>query len=92
MEYDDDLNQVIERIRKIRIEKKISQFELATKANFSQSFLANVENGKKKPSVMTIIRIAKALDVNPREFFPEKHPQKTKDDIKKEIISLLDCL
>ena len=92
MEYEDDLNQIIERIRKIKKGKKRSQFELATKANFSQSFLANVESGKKKPSVMTIIRIAKALDVNPREFFPETYPQKTRDDIKQEIINLLNCL
>lgn len=92
MEYDDDLNQVIERIRRIRIEKKVSQFELAVRANFSQSFLANVESGKKKPSVMTIIRIAKALDINPREFFPETFPQRTKADIKKEIIALVKSL
>lgn len=92
MEYNDDLNQVIERIRRIRVEKKVSQFELAARANFSQSFLANVESGKKKPSVMTIIRIAKALDVNPREFFPESFPEKTKEDIKKEIIALVEQL
>lgn len=41
---------------------------------------------------MTIIRIAKALNVNPREFFPESFPQKTKDDIKKEIIALMELL
>ena len=63
MNYEEELNIVIARIRKIRIEKGISQLELANIANFSQSFLANVESGKKKPSVMTILRLADALKV-----------------------------
>ncbi len=92
MEYEDELAQVINRIKEIRIEKGVSQLELANIANFSQSFLANVESGKKKPSVMTIIRIAKALNVNPREFFPEQEETKSKEKIKSEIIKLIDFL
>lgn len=92
MDYENELAKVIERIKKIRIEKGISQLELANTANFSQSFLANVENGKKKPSVMTIIRIANALNVSPREFFPEYREEKSKEKIKTEIIKLIDLL
>ena len=91
MEYEEELNEIIGRIKRIRTEQGVSQLELANKANFSQSFLANVESGKKKPSVMTLIRIAKALDVNPRDFFPPS-PQKNKDEIKKEIALLLERL
>ena len=64
MAIEDDMNFVINKIREIRIEKKISQLELANIANFSQSFLANVESGKKKPSLLTILRIAEALNEN----------------------------
>lgn len=92
MEYEKELLQVIDRIKRIRLEKGVSQLELANTANFSQSFLANVESGKKKPSVMTIIRIAKALNVNPRDFFPECEEEKNKEKIKKEIIKLIDFL
>ena len=46
------------------VTKKISQLELANIANFSQSFLANVESEKKKPSLLTILRIAEALNEN----------------------------
>jgi transcriptional regulator with XRE-family HTH domain len=91
MAIEDDMNFVINKIREIRIEKKISQLELANIANFSQSFLANVESGKKKPSVMTILRLAEALNVNPREFFPENTTDSA-EDIKKEIINLLERL
>lgn len=91
MNFEEELNIVIARIRKIRIEKGISQLELANIANFSQSFLANVESGKKKPSVMTILRLADALKVNPREFFPE-NISKSSEDIKKQILNLLEQL
>ncbi len=91
MTIEEKLDIVITRIRKIRIEKGISQQELANIANFSQSFLANVESGKKKPSLLTILRIADALNVNPREFFPENTTDSA-EDIKKEIINLLERL
>ena len=87
MTIEEKLDIVITRIRKIRIEKGISQQELANIANFSQSFLANVESGKKKPS---ILRIAEALNVNPREFFSEYPTEITKEEIKSQIINLLE--
>ena len=91
MTIEEKLDIVITRIRKKRMEQGISQQELANMANFSQSFLANVESGKKKPSVVTIIRLAEALNVNPREFFPENTTDSA-EDIKKEIINLLERL
>ena len=90
MTIEEKLDIVITRIRKIRIEKGISQQELANIANFSQSFLANVESGKKKPSLLTILRIAEALNVNPREFFSESPTEITKEEIKSQIINLLE--
>ena len=89
MSIEDEMNFVIKKIRDIRVEKKISQMELANIANFSQNFLANVECGKKKPSLLTILRIAEALNVNARDFFPTKIT-KTKDELKKDIIDLIE--
>jgi transcriptional regulator with XRE-family HTH domain len=66
--------------------------ELSLRSNLSQSFLANLEKGKKLPSVLTIIKIADALEVNPKEFFPENTNAGTKQQIKDKIIDLLDCL
>ena len=91
MDIEQEMNNVITRIRKIRQEKNMSQLELANIANFSQSFLANVESGKKKPSVLTILRIAEALKVNPREFFSESTCN-SKDEIKSKIYTLIDKL
>lgn len=91
MNNSETLEYVTRKIKKIRLEKNISQTELAAAAEMSQPFLANVENGKKEPSTMTLIRIANALDISPREFFPESETdEKTK--IKEEIIELLNGL
>ena len=73
------------------VTKKISKLELANIANFSQSFLANVESGKKKPSLLTILRIAEALNVNPREFFP-KTTTNSKEELKTQLRDLIEQL
>lgn len=66
--------------------------ELSFRSNMSQSFIANLEKGKKQPSVLTLIRIAKALEVNPQDFFPEYVYLDTKKHIKEEICNLLELL
>ncbi|WP_288982590.1 helix-turn-helix transcriptional regulator [uncultured Treponema sp.] len=82
---------VIEKIRLARISKGLSQLEVCTRGNFSQSFYTHVESGRNQPSLMTIIRIAEVLETNPREFFP-KSEIKSKSEIKKEIAALLEAL
>lgn len=82
---------VIEKIRLARISKGLSQLEVCTRGNFSQSFYTHVESGRNQPSLMTIIRIAEVLEANPREFFPESEI-KSKSEIKKEIAALLEAL
>ncbi len=92
MENEETLEYVISSIRRIRKAKNMSQLELSVKANMSQSFLANLETGKKEPSAMTLIRIADALEVSPREFFPESNTDSdinVKNAIKNEIMELL---
>ncbi|MCL2518535.1 MAG: helix-turn-helix domain-containing protein [Oscillospiraceae bacterium] len=60
----------------------MSQLELSLLANLSQSFLACLETGKKQPSVMTLLRIANALNVNPSLFFSEDE-NFSREEIKK---------
>ena len=92
MTNEEMLGYVAKSIRNIRNSKKLSQFELSIRADMSQSFIANIETGKKEPSAMTLIRIARALEVSPRDFFPESELEPVSDiksEIKKEIIELL---
>ena len=66
--------------------------ELSLRSNLSQSFIANLEKGKKQPSVLTLIKIAEALNVNPQEFFHETIDSNTKEHTKDKIRKLLDFL
>lgn len=95
MTNEEMLEYVANSIRRLRIAKRLSQLELSASANMSQSFIANLETGKKEPSAMTLIRLASALEVSPRDFFPDFHEISAVDvkgEIKKEIIELLNRL
>jgi transcriptional regulator with XRE-family HTH domain len=93
MTISEQLACVIENIRKTRRAKQISQIDLANRANISQSFLASLESGKKQPSVLTIIKLARALEVNPGDLFPRViQDGKKPEDIKEEIRNLLNKL
>ncbi len=56
-------------IRSVRISKRISQTELAKKANISQSYISELEHNKKSPTLRQLCKIAKALKVHPSELF-----------------------
>ena len=53
-----------ENIRDVRQEKKLSQDALAKKCGFSNTTLSSYENSRKIPSLSTIAKIAKNLDVS----------------------------
>ena len=92
MTNEEMLEYVVSSIRRIRKAKNVSRLDLSIRANISQSCLANIETGKKEPSAMTLIRIAEALEVSPREFFPESTNESdinVKNEIKSEIMELL---
>lgn len=52
-----------EKIRMIRLEKGITQKQLAKLLNTSQQNLAQYESGKRKPKIETLHKIAYALNV-----------------------------
>lgn len=51
------------KIRDIRISKKISLEELATKSNISHVFLGNIERNERRPSIDTLVKISNALKI-----------------------------
>ena len=92
MDINEQLQYIVENIKSTRIRKGISQMELSLRSNLSQSFVANIEKGKKQPSVLTLIKIAEALEVNPQEFFPEYLNLDEKEQTKDKIRKLLELL
>ncbi|MFZ3229008.1 MAG: helix-turn-helix transcriptional regulator [Pseudobdellovibrio sp.] len=55
---------VAERIKFIREARKLTQNELGLATGLTQSTIANLENGKKDPSIQTLLKIANGLDIH----------------------------
>jgi putative transcriptional regulator len=51
-------------IRKLRLEKNMSQTALAYACDMERSNMLRVESGKTNPTVKTLFKIAKALKMN----------------------------
>ncbi len=52
------------KIREIREERGMSLSDLSAKTNLSVSFLSEIENGRKKPSLKSLDKIAEVLNIN----------------------------
>lgn len=50
------------RVRKFRLEKDLSQEELAHEADSNRTYISDVERGTRNPSIVVVERIAQALD------------------------------
>ncbi|SNB04638.1 conserved hypothetical protein [Flavobacterium psychrophilum] len=61
--------KVGKRIQQIRIEKKLSQQDLAAKCNFEKSNMSRLESGGANATLSTLSIVSKALDVEPVELF-----------------------
>ena len=83
----EDTSAVARRLKNAREDARLSQLELAEKAEISQGFLAMVESNKKIPTLTTIFKICRALEIRPAVLFEEKSPDK--EIAKKEIITLI---
>lgn len=61
------------------------QTEVAEKADISNNFYSNIERGKTKPSVETLIKICKALDLSLDSIIFEEKVPKEEINIKNSI-------
>ncbi len=57
------------RIKKLRLEKKISQTEIAYRCGFDKSNYNTIESGKRNPTILSLLKIAKALEVSLADLF-----------------------
>ena len=60
-----------QKIRDLRMEKNITQAELASKCGFEKGSMSRIESGQRNMSTMTLLRISEALDVHIKEFFED---------------------
>ncbi|AMR34111.1 XRE family transcriptional regulator [Mucilaginibacter sp. PAMC 26640] len=70
---DDVLIQISNRIKDRRREKNITVQELATRANVSKGLISQIENSRTIPSLIVLIDIIKALEIDMNVFFKDIH-------------------
>ena len=58
------------KIREYRKKKHMTQEELAYNAELDYSYINQIENGKRNPSMEAVERIAKALGVKLKDIIP----------------------
>ncbi len=51
-------------IKKLRESKKMSQGNLARVSGVAQSTISYIESGQKNPSITTVLKLAKALEID----------------------------
>ncbi|WP_027631928.1 helix-turn-helix domain-containing protein [Clostridium hydrogeniformans] len=73
------------KIKIIRKENKLTQVELAKKANISRSYLADIENNRYNPSLETLKSLANALGISVNKFFNEEN-EATETSVNKDIL------
>jgi transcriptional regulator with XRE-family HTH domain len=65
-----DLIEMIgSRIQEIRNTKGLTQDQLSEKVGISSKYLSSIERGKENPTLNTILKLARSLDVKLDEFF-----------------------
>jgi transcriptional regulator with XRE-family HTH domain len=62
-------------LRRLRLQRRISQEALADKAGIHRTYMSSVERAQRNVSIDNIFRIAAALDVDVRELLrPDSAP------------------
>ena len=67
---DSTTRKVAKRLKSIRIDRDLTQADIAEKAKMSTNYYAKIERGEVRQSVDIYERLAKALKVTASDIFP----------------------
>lgn len=69
------------RLRRVRLESGLTQEDLAQRAGVDRTFPGRVERGETSPTLVTLVRLADALEVDPAVLV-ERLTLKQNDDVR----------
>ncbi len=67
----DPLDVFAANLRRLRLQRGLSQERLAHSADLNMTHVAKIERSEREPGVRTVFKLAKALDVSVAELFDE---------------------
>jgi transcriptional regulator with XRE-family HTH domain len=68
-----DWNKIVgANVRKLRVERKLTQEQLAHDAEIDVTYLRGIEAGRRNPSVEVLGRLSRVLSVQPQDLFEVK--------------------
>lgn len=68
-EEQDILSDFGNRLRKLRIEKGVSQEKFADLTQLDRTYVSGLERGKRNPSYLILLKIAKSLNISVKDLF-----------------------
>ena len=66
-----DLQKFGKRLKILRLDKELTQLELAEILDMSPNFIGMIERGERNTTVENVFKIARALGVKPSNLFEE---------------------
>ncbi|MBO4534926.1 MAG: helix-turn-helix transcriptional regulator [Clostridia bacterium] len=64
------------RIREYRLQRGLTQEELASRCELTKGYISQLENDLSSPSITTLIDVLNVLGVTPQQFFAEQTEEK----------------
>jgi transcriptional regulator with XRE-family HTH domain len=65
-----DWNKIVgANVRRLRVEQKLTQEQLAHDAEIDVTYLRGIEAGRRNPSVSVLAKLSLALTIQPAELF-----------------------
>lgn len=72
---DIDFSRISSKLKELRIERNLTQEFVAQKADVNTSHICNIENGRVKVSLSTLVQICNALDVTVDYILSDEYTQ-----------------
>lgn len=65
------LKELSIKIKSTRQKQGLTQEELAEKSGFHVNYIGGIERATRNPSLDSLVRIARALEISPKDLVPE---------------------